>query len=154
MFDTPVSEASAKSTVGVAIPVSTATVMFAELTFPAVSVVVTVKVLLPSGSCDVVIEYVPSSPTVAVPTSAPLASVITTVAPTSPVPLIVGVLSLVILSVFEPPVSEASAKSTVGATIPVSTATVMFAELEFPAVSVVVTVRVLSPSGNTDVVIE
>jgi len=58
-----------------------------------------------------VIEYVPSSPIVVLPISFPFSSVNTTVLPASPVPVIVGVLSFVILSLLLTPVSDSAAKS-------------------------------------------
>ena len=68
---------------------------------------------------------------------------ITTSAPTSPVPLIVGVLSAVSLSVSELPVSEDAAKSIVGVTIPVSTLNPFSVAVEvFPASSVAVATAV------------
>ena len=143
-----------KLIVGVCMPVSISTVMFAELVLPAVSVEVTVSVLSPSGNSLVVTEYVPSSPTVALPIVSPDALVITTVEPASPVPSIVGVLSLVISSLLLDPLSLDWVKLIVGVGMPVSISTVMFAELVLPAVSVEVTVRVLSPSGNSLVVTE
>ena len=83
----------------------------------------------------------------------PLASVITTVAPGSPSPVIVGVLSFVILSLSLVPVSEDASKSA-SIDVVVSIVTSWVVVVVFPAVSVAVIVRVWEPSASSSVVIE
>ena len=100
-----------------------------------------VKVCSPSGNLSVVIEYEPSEFTIiVVPNTSPEALVITTVAPTSPIPVIVGVLSLVILSVFDTPVSLEESKSAlivVELSNKVSTFTYPSANLKYSAFTIV-----------------
>src|SRR6266571_1540464 len=78
--------------------------------FPAASVVRAVMLRVPSLRVLVVIDQSPLTSAVPVPTVV-LPSRIVTVMPGSAVPVKVGVLSLVLLSVFDDPVSLAGSRS-------------------------------------------
>ena len=114
--------------------------------FPAGSVAVTTIFTSPSSITEVICTaYVPSSSTVAVSVcSFPCASVYATVivAPGSPLPVIIGVLSLVVNS------------STVGASGAILSIVIILGSVfsdSFPALSVVVAVSACVPSDNTSV---
>jgi len=69
-----------------------------EETFPALSVVLTLSVILPSGSdVDEVRVQSPFPSTTPVPTSDPLPSNMVNIVPASPVPVMVGVVSFVVI---------------------------------------------------------
>src|SRR5258707_1160080 len=76
----------------------------ATLALPAMSVWVAVRLWSPSNSGELVIVQLPAASATAVPsTVVPLVSYSVTVAPASaPLPLTVGVVSLLMLSVFVP----------------------------------------------------
>ena len=80
---------------------------------PAMSVCLAVRVWLPPVSVELVIDQLPEPSAVAVPrTVVPLVSNSVTVAPASaPLPVKVGVVTLVMLSVLDEPVSVAAVRS-------------------------------------------
>ena len=134
--------------------ISTVIVCVVDASLPAVSVVVIVRSCVPSANADVVTEYLPSASTVPLPTTSPAAFVISTLAPASPVPSIVGVLSAVILSSLMA-VSEPTLISAVGFTIAVSKINVTgVLSVLLPAVSVWRTTILLSPSTGVYVVVQ
>ena len=117
----------------------------AKLALPAASVAVAVMECVPSWSAEDVIDQFPLPSAVAVPTvpSTSLVSVIVLFA--SAVPEIVAVVSLVLSSVLEVPLSEPAARSSddgaEGAVVSTVTLNADDAELAFPAASVAVAVR-------------
>ncbi len=146
------------SAVGAAAVVSRVTPSAAEgpEVLPATSVWVAVMVLAPSVSALVaVIDQPPSAATVPVPmVAAPSSSV--TVAPASPVPVMVGRTTSVMSSVLELPLSLAVVRaSAVGAAAVVSRVTSSAAEAPevLPAASVWVAVMVLAPSVSAVVAV-
>src|SRR5690606_28485508 len=76
-------------------------------TFPAASVALAVRLWLPSLSVLLVMLHMPPVAVVVPSTVVPSVSYKVTVLPASAVPVTVGVVSLVILSVFEEPLSLA-----------------------------------------------
>src|SRR5262245_54554947 len=133
----------------------------ATLMLPSMSVCFTVRLWSPSGSSELVIAQLPEPSAVVVPsTVVPLVSKSVTVAPTSaPLPLTVGVLSLVMLSVFVPfgpNESDAATRSgalAAPATVSMVTASAADAALVLPAMSVCFTIRLWTPSGSSELVI-
>ena len=118
-------------------------VLVEELVFPAGSVILTLIVLDHSGREVVGVNvYVPSPATVPVPRVFPDPSVIVNVDPGSPIPLIVGVESLV-----RRPLVGLAIIGVAGAVV--STVTEIFCGvLVFPVESVAVTERVFTHSGS------
>ena len=96
--------------VGLAESIVTLKALEVVLTFPALSVAVVVKLYVPSDSVEVVILHAPLLSAGAVVTNV-LALYIETVLFASAVPLIVGVLSLVIPSELDAPVSDAASNT-------------------------------------------
>src|SRR5207248_7714229 len=91
--------------------VSTVTVSAAEVaTFPARSVALAVMLCEPSARALVVIDQFPLPSAVPVPTVVVPSRIVTAI-PASAVPVKVGVLSLVLLSVLDGPVSLAASRS-------------------------------------------
>ena len=119
------------------------------LGLPARSVMTISSTAAPTGMAVSTIAYVPSIPIVPVPTTAPLALVMVTVDPTSPVPVIVGVCVGNVA-----PLSAGDTTGATGAIVSIVTTTGV-GVLVLPARSVVVMLRVLSPSGSAgDIVTE
>src|SRR5580765_6432090 len=113
-------------------------------TFPAGSVWVAVSVVSPCGSGVVgVTDQVPPAPTVVVPMVAPVPSLTVTVAPGSPVPLMVGVVSLV-----DEPSTGAVITGAAGAVVSTVKLTGADGGETFPAGSVWVAVSVVVPCGS------
>ena len=136
------------SAVGAVVSIVTSNVSeYVEL--PALSVDLTLIECLPSAkSLEGVKLQLPSSPAVAVPRDVSPSNT-STLLPASAVPLRVGVLSFVILSLLLTPLSLSSIKSIVGFSgAVVSIVTVRDSELSllFPARSVALAVSVCSPS--------
>jgi len=112
------------------------------LTLPATSTCLVVTVWSPSANRELVMLQLPEALAVPLPrTVAPSYKV--TVAPASAVPLKVGVLSLVMLSVSAPPESEVASRSgVVGGAALLSKSKVILAVAMLPASSVSVTATV------------
>ena len=109
VLDAPVSDAVSRSgTVGAAGPlVSIVTDSAADCALTLLPLLArAVMLLTPVVSTDVVIVHAPLISAVAEPTTVPLASS-STISPALAVPVNVGVLTLVMLSVLEAPLSEA-----------------------------------------------
>ena len=120
------------------------------LTLPARSVAVTLRAFRPLGSAVVgVALQLPSPSTTAVAMTLPLASLMVMVASGSPVPLRVGVLSLVVLSPRVPVslLGSSTAAGAAGAVVSIVTLTVPGA-LVLPAGSVAVICSALVPCGK------
>ena len=134
---------------GAVVSMVTGTVV-AALVLPAGSVAVTVMLFSPVPRAVVgVTDQVPSAATTAVLTSPP-GKVTVMVSPATPAPLMVGVVSLVMLSVLLAPVSLAAATSASGAAggvVSMVTGTVV-AGLVLPAGSVAVTLMLFRPSSS------
>ena len=155
----PLSLGSDSAAAGVAGPaVSTAMLSTSgalAVVLPAGSVAVMTSGLLPVGSGVVgVMAQVPLASTVAVPIRLPAASLMATVSPGVPVPLMVGVVSLVMPSP-SLPLSLVGSSTAVSAPAPVVAGAVVSmmtgsgaGALVLPAGSVAVTVRALGPSGS------
>ena len=115
------------------------------LVFPAVSDAKDVRACVPSVSAAVTIDQSPDPSAVAVPTAPSISELSVTVASASAVPLSVGVVSLVMLSVSELPeslaVSRSGAEGAVGAVVSTVIVSATEAALVLPAVSVAVAVR-------------
>jgi len=123
------------------------------LVLPAASVAVTARLFTPCGKAVVgVALQVPSAATVAVAMTAPLASLTVMVALGSPVPLKVGVVSLVLLSPCVPLslVEASAATGAAGAVVSMVTGTTVSA-LTLPCGSVAVTLKFCKPSGKAAV---
>ena len=123
----------------------------AGLTLPVGSVAVTLSGLLPSGSGVVgVMDQVPSGATMALPMTAPAASLTVMTLPGVPAPLRVGVVSVVLLSPCVPLslVGSSLALGATGATVSMTTVMTSGVSLVLPAGSVAVTLRALMPSGS------
>ena len=119
------------------------------LVLPAGSVAVTLRALRPSASVDVLVLQLPLASTTAVPTVVPAAFWMVMVSPGVPVPLSVGVVSLVLLSP-RLPVSlllSKAAAGAAGAVVSMVTLRVPGA-LVLPCRSVAVTLRLVVPSGK------
>ncbi len=115
-FDAPLSLASARSIVGApgfTVSVSTSSVSDAAEVLPARSVACEVSVCVPLASASVVAVQVPSAVAVTVFSSVVPSKTLTAL-PASALPLKVGVLSEVTLSVLDAPVSEPATRSIVG----------------------------------------
>ncbi len=121
----------------------------AELVFPAASVAVAVIVWVPDVIEPEVNDQFPLPSAVVVPKVPSTEEITATVELASAVPLNVGVLSLVILSVLDKPESEPAARSGVdgaaGAEVSIVIESPEEAELVFPAASVAVAVIVWVP---------
>ena len=150
---TPVSLAAAKTATGAAGALVSMVMGSAAAgpVLPAGSVAVTLRAFRPSGSALVgVADQLPLALTTAVATTLPAASLTVMVSPATPVPLSVGVLSLVRLSP-RVPVSLTVASAAVGAAgalVSMVTGTVVGA-LTLPAGSVAVTLMLLTPSASS-----
>src|SRR5258705_187357 len=113
----PESDAAARSGVdgaaGAAVSIVTERPAEATLVLPAMSVCLAVRVWLPPDNVELVIDQLPEPFAVAVPrTVVPLVSNSVTVAPTSaPLPVNTGVVTLVMLSVLDDPVSVTAVMS-------------------------------------------
>ena len=120
------------------------------LVLPAGSVAVTLRLLTPCGSGLTGVAFqLPLTSTTAEAITLPLGSLMVMVSPTVPVPLKVGVLSLVVLSPCTPVSLLGSSKAVgaAGALVSIVTLTVAGA-LVLPAGSVAVTCKALGPSGS------
>ena len=116
VLETPLSEAATRSgvpPVGAMVSTVTARPAEATLVLPARSVCLAVSVWLPPDSVELVIDQLPEPSAVVLPsTVVPLVSNSVTVAPASaPLPVNTGVVTLVMLSVFEEPESVAAVMS-------------------------------------------
>src|SRR5258705_502518 len=109
----PATDVIAKVSVGAEVSIVTARLAEATLVLPAMSVCLAVSVWLPLASAVLVIDQLPEASAIAVPsTVVPLVSNSVIVAPTSaPLPVNTGVVLLVMLSVFDDPVSVAAVMS-------------------------------------------
>ena len=163
VVDDPLSDATIRSgALGAATMVSMVTTNPAEATLalPAVSDCFAVRVCAPSASAVLTIDQFPETSAVAVPnTVVPLVSYRVTVAPaTAPLPVKVGVVVLVTLSVVDAPLSDAVARSgaltAAGATVSTVTANPADATLALPAGSVCFAVTVCAPSARVELVID
>ena len=134
---------------GAPVSIVTLSALEAELLLPAVSVTLAVMLYVPSVSALTVKLQSPSPSTVAVPNDV-LPPNNSSVPPASPVPVNVGVVSLVTLSVSELPVSLEAARSGVdgasGAVVSIVTLKLLELPLLFPAASVAVAVNVCVPA--------
>ena len=113
---------------------------------PAVSLMVKVKLLVPSGNALALMLQVPSAATVVVATTIP-ATIRVTVAPASPTPLKTGVRLLTTHLSAE--LSLSSCTLAVNWLMEVSTTMVKVDELVFPALSLEVTVTFQVPSESS-----
>jgi hypothetical protein len=129
----------------------------AELVLPAASVAFTVTVCAPVPSTDAVMLQLPLPSAAAMPsTVVPSVSYSVTALPASVVPVKIGVVSFVILSVLEVPVSEpaviSGAAGADGADISIVMLSSADAVLMLPAASVAFTVTVWTPAVSADAV--
>ena len=128
----------------------------ADDTLPALSVAVAVMLCEPSANAEAVMLQLPLPSAVTLPTvpATELASV--TVLPASAVPVKVGVVSLVILSVSDSPVSDPAARSgadgAAGLPVSIEIARPADAAETLPAASVAVIVIVCAPSLSVEAV--
>jgi hypothetical protein len=117
--------------------------LVSELVFPAGSVTVVERVVVPSGRGeDGTTEYVPLAETTPVPMIVPDPSLRVTVDPTSPVPVTVGVVSLVMSPSVGLPML-----GFVGAVVSTVNG-ILVGVLVLPSVSVRVTEYAYDPSGR------
>ena len=116
---------------------------------PAGSVAVTLRLFTPSGNVDVVALHCPLASTTAVAMTLPAASLMVMVSPGMPVPLMVGVLSLVLPSPTVPVslLLASAADGAAGAVVSMVMGSVVAAPV-LPAGSVAVMLRVLTHSGK------
>ena len=152
----PESDALARSAapdaVGAVISTATVNPADATLVLPDVSVTLVVKVCAPSLRVLDVMLQLPEPSAVAVPSNVvPSVSYNLTVAPASaPLPVTVGVVALVRLSVLLVPVSDPLARSAapdaVGAVVSIVTVRLADAAPVLPAASVTLVVKVWSPA--------
>jgi len=155
--EAPLSEPFAKAKVlGALITVSIVSVSApAEETLPAASVALAFRLWLPSAKTALVIDQEPEASAVAEPSTVDPSNSVT-VLPTSAVPVIVGVVTLVTRSVFDDPLSEAGAKVSVGTTgaeVSIVSARLL-AEETLPAASLALALRLWLPSVRTGLVID
>ena len=154
----PVSEPDARSAAfgaaGAKVSMVTVRAADAALVLPAASVALVVNVWLPALSVLDVMLQLPEPSAVAVPsTVVPSVSYNFTVAPAStPLPVMVGVVKLVMLSALLAPVSEPLARSGAfdadGAVVSIVTVSPADAALVLPATSVTLVVSVCAPLVN------
>jgi hypothetical protein len=160
VFEVPLSEMADKSgTLGVLGAVESITIAIpaeAPLVLPAVSVALLVSVWEPSDRALVVTLQMPPVAMAVPNTVVPSVSYTVTTEPDSAVPVKVGVETLVMLSVFEVPLSEMADRSGVlgalGAVESITIAIPAEALLVLPAVSVALLVSVWEPSDRALVV--
>ena len=148
-----VAATSAKGADGAVVSIVTGTVVGAEV-LPAGSVAVTMTFCRPSGKGLVGVTFqIPLDGTITVCTSPP-GKVTVMVSPATAVPLMVGVLSLVILSLLLMPVSLTAATSANGAAGAAVSMVIAngAAGPSLPAGSVAVIVRLFRPSASGVVV--
>lgn len=138
------------SSVGLSPSINTDKAGDGRLAFPAPSVVVAVIARVPGLRGDVAIDQFPAV-AVPVPTTVPSAEIVT-VAPASAVPIRVGVVTFVMLSVDEKPESDTESRSGVeggsGAVVSVLRVIVSLTVVDPPATSVTRNQTVLRPSPD------
>ena len=148
VFDAPLSDAGVRSgadgAAGATVSIVTAKAAEGALTLPAVSVSVVVSVWLPFPRAVLVMLQVPPAVATPLPTGVvPSNSV--TVLPAGAEPMKVGVVTLVMLSLFDAPVSDAGVRSgadgAAGAIVSIVTASAAEGALTLPAVSASVAVN-------------
>ena len=126
----------------------------AALTLPATSVALAVMLWVPFARVEAVMVHVPAVatpvPTAVVPSNR------VTVLPVSAVPVKVGVVTLVMLSVLDTPLSDAATRSgadgAAGATVSMVTDKAADAALTLPATSVALAVMLWVPFARVEAV--
>jgi hypothetical protein len=152
VFEAPVSDAEIRSGAEGADTEPLTTVIEraadAGLVLPEASVAVALMLCVPWASAELVTVQLPLESAVALPIWVEPANSLT-VLPPAAVPVKVGVLSVVVLSVLDAPVSEAAVKSgaegTPGAAVSIVIERAADAGLVLPAASVAVTVMMCVP---------